>query len=42
MLRIKVVKNKLAPPLRVVEVELEYGRGLSQEAELLDLGVREV
>ena len=41
MLRIKVVKNKMAPPLRVVEMELEYGRGLSHEAELLDLGIRE-
>jgi recombination protein RecA len=37
--RIKVVKNKLAPPLRVCEVDIRYGEGVSREVELLDLGV---
>jgi recombination protein RecA len=36
---VKVVKNKLAPPFRNVDVELRYGTGVCQEAELLDLGV---
>ncbi len=37
--RVKVVKNKVAPPFRQVEFEIYYGRGVSREAELLDLGV---
>ena len=36
--RIKVVKNKLAPPFRSVEVEIHYGLGISAMADLLELG----
>jgi len=36
--RVKVVKNKLAPPFREVEVDLVHGEGVSMEAELLDIG----
>ena len=36
--RIKVVKNKLAPPFRSVEVEIHYGLGISASADLLELG----
>ncbi|MEN0062887.1 MAG: recombinase RecA [Myxococcota bacterium] len=37
--KVKVTKNKLAPPFRVVEFDIMYGFGVSQEAELVDLGV---
>jgi recombination protein RecA len=37
--KIKVVKNKLAPPFREVEADLLYGEGISRESDLLDLGV---
>ncbi|PHT82532.1 Protein RecA [Capsicum annuum] len=37
---VKIVKNKHAPPFRTAEFELEFGRGISREAELIDLGVR--
>ena len=37
--RIKVVKNKLAPPFRQVECDIMYGEGISREGELIDLGV---
>jgi len=37
-IRIKITKNKVAPPFRVAEVELYYGEGISREAGLLDLG----
>jgi recombination protein RecA len=37
--RVKVVKNKMAPPFREVDFEIYFGQGVSREAELIDLGV---
>lgn len=38
--RVKVVKNKMAPPFRQTEFEILYGEGTSREGELIDLGVQ--
>lgn len=40
VIRVKVSKNKVAPPFRVAEFEMSYGRGISRAAEALDLGIQ--
>ena len=39
--KIKIVKNKVAPPFKAVEVDIMYGEGISKYSEIIDLGVRE-
>lgn len=38
--RVKVVKNKMAPPFKVVDFDIMYGEGVSKTGELIDLGVK--
>lgn len=38
--RVKIVKNKVAPPFRVVDFDIMYGEGISKTGELIDLGVK--
>jgi recombination protein RecA len=39
--KIKIVKNKIAAPFREVEVDIFYGKGISRESDILDLGVQQ-
>lgn len=39
--RVKIVKNKVAPPFKQVEFDIIYGRGVSRSGEIIDMGVRD-
>lgn len=39
--RVKVVKNKVAPPFKQAEFQIIYGAGICKQAELIDLGVKQ-
>ncbi|MFK7973420.1 MAG: recombinase RecA [Rickettsiaceae bacterium] len=39
--KVKIVKNKVSPPFKTVDFDIIYGRGISKEGELIDLGVKQ-